>query len=430
MDLLALAAQSLTAAFGTTLAAAQGAQGAPLWTLEGLRRADPVFGIALLVIVAVVIGEAVGRWTRLPRSCGHMLVGVVASPLALRLLERTDLDPWKPLLDLAIGVLVFELGSRIRPRWLIDNPMLLLQCLAEGLVAGLAVWGVLVWLGVPSMSAAFAGAVAIATSPVITMVGIHECHSRGQVTERLLMMTAVNGVVAVLALKSWRVFALAKEPLATEWIAALTNAIVVLMGSFLLGVALGLLLTWLSKPMRRTSAGAVLQIGLLVLAALLAAQWALSPLLALLVGGVIARERMGHSLTVEPQLGTAGAALTVLLFVSIGLLGTVESVSTLWPWVLAIVLGRAAGKALAVVALARPSGLGTRQSLALAMALQPMASSTLLISATTFGWPADTPQLHAGVLQALWIATTLMQLSGPVWIALALRRGVREAMPG
>jgi Kef-type K+ transport system membrane component KefB len=100
---------------------------APLWTLEGLRGADPVLGIALLIIIAVVTGEAVRRWTRLPRTCGHMLVGVIASPLALRLLERTDLDPWKPLLDLAVGVLVFELGARIRPRWLFDNPTLALQ---------------------------------------------------------------------------------------------------------------------------------------------------------------------------------------------------------------------------------------------------------------------------------------------------------------
>ncbi|HEU4458387.1 MAG TPA: cation:proton antiporter [Methylibium sp.] len=414
--------------FAARLAAsAPGAESVPLWTLEGLRRADPVLGIALLVIVAVVVGEAVRRFTRLPRACGHMLVGVAASPLFLRLLERTDLDPWKPLLDLAVGVLVFELGTRIRPRWLLDNPLLALQCVAEGLLAGVAVTGVLIMLGVPALSAAFAGAVAMATSPVIVMAAVHDAEPRGQVTERLLMMTAVSGVLAVLALKTWRVIALADAPIATEWVSALVNGVVVLSGSFLLGAAIGLLLTWLSKPMRRTSASAVLQIGLLVLGAFLAAQWALSPLLALLVAGVLARDRMGHSLTVEPHLGTAGAALTVLLFVSIGLLSTVENVTTLWIWVLAIVLARAAGKLVAVVTLARPSGLGTRQSLALALALQPMASSTLLLSATTFGWPADTPQLEAGLLQALWIATTLMQLSGPIWIELALRRAVREA---
>ncbi len=399
---------------------------APLWTLEGLRGADPVLGIALLIIIAVVTGEAVRRWTRLPRTCGHMLVGVLASPLALRLLERTDLDPWKPLLDLAVGVLVFELGSRIRPRWLFDNPTLALQCVAEALLAAAAVTVGLVMLGAPAMSAALAGAVAMATSPVITMAAVHETQPRGQVTERLLMMTALNSVLAVLALKIWRVIAAADAPLSSEWLPALANAVYVLCGSFLLGALLGLLLTWMSKPMRRTMASAVLQIGLLVLGALLAAQWTLSPLLALLVAGIVARTRMGHGLTVEPQLGTAGAALTVLLFVSLGLVSSVESYWSLWPWALAIIVARALGKGLAVAALARPSGLSMRQALALTVALQPMAQSALLLGASTYGWPADAPVVDAGVLQALVIAVTLMQLSGPVWSVLGLRRLARE----
>ena len=45
---------------------------APLWTLEGLRGADPVLGVALLMILAVVVGEAVRRGIRLPRACGYM----------------------------------------------------------------------------------------------------------------------------------------------------------------------------------------------------------------------------------------------------------------------------------------------------------------------------------------------------------------------
>ncbi len=43
----------------------------------------------------------------------------------------TQLDAWKPLIDLAVGLLVFELGSRIRPRWLRDNPWLAVNGLAE-----------------------------------------------------------------------------------------------------------------------------------------------------------------------------------------------------------------------------------------------------------------------------------------------------------
>ena len=83
-----------------------------MWTLEGLRGADPVLGLALLLVLAVVLADWLHRHARLPRPCGYMLVGALASPLLLSLLDRQELDAWKPLIDLAIGVLVFELGAR------------------------------------------------------------------------------------------------------------------------------------------------------------------------------------------------------------------------------------------------------------------------------------------------------------------------------
>lgn len=400
--------------------------------LELLRQADPVLGLALLVIVAVVAGEALHRATRLPRACGQMLVGAIASPLALRLLERADLDPWKPLLDLAVGVLVFELGSRVRPRWLADNPALALQSVAEALLTAAAVWALLFALGVGHASAAMAGAVAMATSPVITMAVLHEIQPRGQVTERLLMLTALNSVLAVLALKLWQLLASAGADtgLGAEALAALTNMVVVLGGSLLLGAAAGLALAWLTRPNRDAASGVVLQLALIVMAALLAVQWSLSPLLTLLVAGAMARERLGHRLNVQPQLGSAGAALTVMLFVSIGLLATLDGLLTVWPLALAIIVARLLGKGVAVFALARVSGLGWRQATALTLALQPMAQTALLLTSSTYGWPAGTPAVDTGVLQALLIASTALQLTGPAITQFALHRVAGEASHG
>ena len=101
-----------------------------------------------------------------PATCWSALL---ASPLALGLLQPADLDGWKPIIDLAIAALVFELGSRLRPRWLIDNPWLAASCVLEGLCAALAVGAVLVWLGAPLLSAVLAAMVAASTSPVIAM---------------------------------------------------------------------------------------------------------------------------------------------------------------------------------------------------------------------------------------------------------------------
>jgi Kef-type K+ transport system membrane component KefB len=400
------------------------AASAPLWTLEGLRSADPVLGLALLMLIAVVLAEALHRRTQLPRPCGQMLVGALASPLVFRLLERSELDAWKPLIDLAIAVLVFELGSRIRPRWLLDNRWLALTCILEGVLAGLAVAGSLVLLGTPTLSAVIAGTVAMSTSPVIVMAVLHETRSRGQVTERLLLMTAVNSVLAMLALKVWHVVAgVPPHDVAVSG----TGALYVFSGSFLLGAVCGLLLEVLSRRVRGTSAMPVLQISLVIIASMLAVQWTLSPLLALLVAGMVARARMRHALTVEPQLGSAGAALSVVLFICLGVLLTLDHLLSLWPWVLAIIVARIVGKGFAVALLARPSGLGWQQATALTLALQPMSSLAVLLAADTFGWAGQLPAMDRAALQALLVATTLMQLSGPLWTTLALRRVARES---
>lgn len=399
------------------------AAGAPLWTLEGLRSADPVLGLALLMVLAVVLADLLHRHARLPRACGHMLIGALASPLVLRLLERNELDAWKPLIDLAIAVLVFELGTRIRPRWLIDNPALALTCLLEGLLAGAAVTGALLLLGVPMLSAVVAGTVAMSTSPVITLAVLHETRPRGQVTERLLLMTAINSVLAMLLLRVWHVVGASAE---RDLVTTAADGLYVIAGSFLLGAVCGLLLDLLSRRVGGAGAMPVLQIALVTIASMLAVQWTLSPLLALLVAGVVARTRMRHGLTVEPQLGSAGAALGVVLFIFLGLLLTLDDLSSLWPWVLAIIAARLLGKGVAVALLARPSGLGWRQAAALTMALQPMSSLAVLLAADTFAWGSQLPGMDRSVLQALLAATTLMQLTGPLWTVVGLQHVARE----
>ena len=400
----------------------------PVLNLDALRGADPLLALALLLLVATVFAELLYRSWALPRACGQMLMGALAGPLLLHLLERSELDAFKPLIDLAIGAVLFELGSRIRPRWLLDNRALAITCVLQALLCALLAFVALIALGAPPLSAAVAGAVAASTSPVITLNAVHESAARGQVTERLLLMTVVNSVFAVLLLRALHIGLAGDGPAAaateggTGMFHALWRSLVVIAGSLLLGAAAGLLLDRLGRWMRATPAMPVVQIALVILASLLAAMWTLSPLLTLLVAGMTARWRMQHALTVEPMLGSAGAALNVLLFVSLGLLFSLEGFFSVWPWALAIVAARWLGSAVAVSALARPSGLGWRQSAGLIVALQPMSSLAVLMAASNFGWASQLGAVDSRTLQALLVAAMLMQLTGPLWSRLGLRR--------
>lgn len=426
------AAAPAAASAASALAASAASLPAPipaLWTLEGWRAADPVMGLALLMLIALFAGEAVHRLTRLPRAIGPMLVGVLASPAALRLVDVHDLDPWKPLLDLAVGILLFELGTRLQPRWLVRNPWLTLKALSEALLSGGAVTAALMMLGAPAVSAVLAGIVAMSTSPVITLNGVHELGARGQVTERLLTLCAINSVLAVLGLKVWSVvatFGAGNDLSNGPWFTVAAEALYALCGSFLLGAVAGLAVQQASAWLSRESSRAILQLGLVVLSAMVAAQYGLSALLALLVAGMVARARMGHALRVEPQFGLMGTALTLLLFLSLGLLATLHGTAALLPWVLAIVAARLAGKALAVLLLARPSGLGWRQAGGLVLALQPASGLAVLSVGASFGWPLGWPTPDTQVMQALLIAIGLLQLAGPAFTQWGLRLVARE----
>ena len=111
---------------------------APEINWPDLHQLDPVLGLAAVMLIAVVAASTLHRLLKLPRLTGYMLVGALASPLGLGLLRPDDLNGWKPIIDLAIAALVFELGSRLRPRWLIDNPWLAASCVLEGLCAAKA----------------------------------------------------------------------------------------------------------------------------------------------------------------------------------------------------------------------------------------------------------------------------------------------------
>jgi Kef-type K+ transport system membrane component KefB len=406
---------------------------APWLTWPDLHQLDPVLGLAAVMLIAVVAASALHRLFKLPRLAGYMLVGLFASPMGMGLLQPADLDGWKPIIDLAIAALVFELGSRLRPRWLIDNPWLAASCVLEGLLAALAVGAALVALGAPLLSAVLAAMVAASTSPVIAMATVHELRPRGQVGERLLMMCALNSMLAMLALKLWPLLSLAGQgTLANDALTWVASALFVVCGSFLLGLLCGWVLDRAARLSQQRASAPVLQIALVMLAATLASNLGLSPLLTLLVAGMTARALMGHRLTVEPYLGSAGAALTVLLFISLGVLFDFDGAREVWPWVLALVGARLLGKGLGVALLARPSGLGWRQALGLTLALQPMGSLAVLLVAHNFHWAEQLPGFDAGVMQALLVAGALMQLSGPLWLNLGLRRVAgecREEMP-
>lgn len=359
--------------------------------------------------IAWIAGEFGHRWTGLPRICIYGLVGFLLANTQAGLLSRQDSVSIMLLANIAFGLILFELGYRINLRWLRNNPWLGVTSLVEAGGTFAAVYVVAQWFGMPFISALLLSSLAMATSPAGVLRVVNEQRSSGQVTERILHLSAFNCVLAVFTFKA--VVGLWVFQSTGDILHALWNSLIVLLVSAALGGLFGVIVPGLLKKLGNSGSDATVAfaIGVIILVAL-THTLKFSPVPAALAFGLMARHRRIALSQTQQNFGALGNLLTVLLFVFMAT--TLE-----WPMVMAgaslalvLMVVRFAVKTAGVVAFARVSGITWRKGLLTGMALTPLSAFAILLLEQT---------RHLGIglmdeLAALAAITLLLEVIGPI----------------
>ena len=130
---------------------------------------SPLLWIALAVVSAALAGEWVRHHLGLPRITAYPLVGMLVAAIAGDRLVAEHNEWLNRGLDVALAILLFELGSRVDLRWLRHNRWLLVTSICESLAAFGAVFAVSRYLCVAITPAVLLGAIGMATSPAVVM---------------------------------------------------------------------------------------------------------------------------------------------------------------------------------------------------------------------------------------------------------------------
>ncbi|MGH8810187.1 MAG: cation:proton antiporter, partial [Noviherbaspirillum sp.] len=147
--------------------------------------------------IAWLAGEFGHRWTGLPRISIYGLAGFLLGNAPWGLLPRTEHDTFLLLANIAFGLMLFELGYRINLRWLRANPWIAASGVFEAAGTFLVVYLVAEWYGTPPLMALLLASLAMSTSPAGVLRVLNEQNSSGQVTERVLHLSALNCVLAL-----------------------------------------------------------------------------------------------------------------------------------------------------------------------------------------------------------------------------------------
>jgi Kef-type K+ transport system membrane component KefB len=267
----------------------------------------------IALALAWLVGEFGQRWTGLPRISFYGLVGFALATTQIGALPPSETLPVLALAQLAFGLVLFELGYRINVRWFFTNPWLGGAGLVETTATFAAVYFTATAMGTMPMTAMMIAALSMATSPATVIRIINEQRSSGQVTERVLHLTAFNTVLAVFAFNVVLAFF---NHTATGVAEAALSSLILLFLSALLGALFGMAVPALLRHLGNLAEDATVGFALaVVLLVAITYSTGLFPIIAALTFGLVARHRRVAFSKAERNFGPLGDILTVLLFV-------------------------------------------------------------------------------------------------------------------
>lgn len=336
----------------------------------------PAVGWPLMLLAAWAVGEWLFRHHGFPRVSAYGAVGLLLSSIGLSqgAAPQTALSF---LANAALSLTLFELGYRVNPRWLGHNPWVL----AIGVVQALLTFGAVMWVagafGVAMDQRLVLAALCVATSPAAVMRVSNELHSSGQVTERMLHLCALNCLIAVLLLKLvvgyWHL------ETSGELGKAAFSSVYVLALSLVAGAAFGIVSPWLNRLATSGQSTTVTFAMLVLLLTGVTQTLHLSPLLAALAFGAVARERRIILSPAQRNFGALGDLLTVFLFVFVGSLLSWGGLLGGLLLGISVLLVRTLAHTLVNVSVARASGTTFRKGALTGLALMPMSAFVMLL---------------------------------------------------
>ncbi|OJY35096.1 MAG: sodium:proton antiporter, partial [Legionella sp. 40-6] len=306
------------------------------------------------------------------------MIGFILAPTQMGLLPKSETSSILFLANIGFGLILFESGYRINLRWFFNNLWILATSFAEAALTFVFVYLVTKYFGLNQSISLLLAALSTATSPATIIRIIHEQHSSGQVTERILHLSVLNCIFAVFLFKV--IIGLVIFRNSGDLWDAISHSLIVLLISTSLGILFGVVLPTLLKTFKNTCSDNTLAFSIaLILLVAITHYFKLSPVLATLTFGIVSRHGRIVFNSSQRGFGTLGDLLTVLLFVFIAAQIDWHLVVNGWALGLSIILVRQLAKIGGISLLAYYSGISLKKGLLTGVAMAPISVFVILI---------------------------------------------------
>lgn len=371
----------------------------------------------LLLLVGLLGGKFASQTRFLPRITGFILIGLALGPSGAGLFTHHMLETSRIFVDIALGLILFQLGLQLEVRNLRADRSLIISSALESMFTFVLVFYSLQWFGVSALNAALAAAAAISASPAVVFLVARDLNAKGPVTERTLNLVALNNILAFFVFSSILPFLHLEQQADSAMI--LLQPLYQVVVSLLIAFVLCRIGIWIGRQLgHHESAQFALMVGLVILTVGVSQMLAASSLLTLLALGVLIKNLDREQDLLEVEFGHSGEIFFVILFVYAGANLHLSELPVVGWAAVVFVLARYLGKLIGLLAAKRFSPLGWRQTFQVSLTLTPMAGLAIgMVQTTSHYYSEFTATLAAIILAAVAILETV----GPVLTEYALK---------
>lgn len=378
-----------------------------------------VFGFVLSAgVLGGILSQRV-RW--LPTITAFMLLGLVIGPYGLGLLSKSMLSSSSILIEIAIGLILYKLGTMLDLRQLVREPGVLLTSVLETVLTfGLVYW-LMQQIGFSPVLATMTAAIAVSASPAVLIHVSHEMKADGPVTSHARTLVALNNIFSYLLFSITLPFALK----AADYQTAISIGLPLtrLLGGAAIALLVGYLATRISRLMREEDSHYqfALVIGAIMCALGLAQALEMSYIFTpLMLGLAVSWFDSSKQRLADVGLGAGGDLFMIVLFVMAGAKINPAAMSD-WSMlgiVLSFVVLRSLCKLLVPVITAPLMGLNRKQGLCTGLLLVPMAGMAIGLVQTTNTY---LPSFGAEITTIVLASVVVFETIGPFIAAFAFR---------
>lgn len=206
----------------------------------------------LALSLAMVLGLLMTRIMKkinLPNVTGYLLAGLIVGPYCLNIFNENNLEGFTIITEAALGFIAFSIGGEFKLSSLKQlGAKIFIITVFEAVGASLLVSVALILLGFNPQLALVLGAIASATAPAATLMVVRQYKASGPVTSTLLPTVAIDDAVCLM------LFSILSSVAQTigkggefSVYATFVKPLIEIVGSLVVGFALGLILSLATK---------------------------------------------------------------------------------------------------------------------------------------------------------------------------------------